>query len=88
MAVRVGVFDENEVFRRGVVACLSDDDAVHVEAAAAAPDDTESIDVAVVSASVAATGTLRCSMIVCGAWTGTAEQVRAFARGGSARIQR
>lgn len=49
--LHVGVFDEHEIFRRGVVACLTEAPGIWV---ARAPDDTEDhLDVAVVSVTAA-----------------------------------
>lgn len=46
--IRVGVFDEHEIFRRGVVACLEEDPLLEVVVAADAPVPAE-VDVRVMS---------------------------------------
>lgn len=64
--IRVGVVDEHEVFRRGVVACLDEDeDIVVVELDSS--DFEADIDVAVLSAAVAGTAELRAPTVVCAA---------------------
>ena len=63
--IRVAVVDEQELFRLGIVACLSADpqvEIVHEAAAGAAPDST---DVAVVSARALAQGRYKCRLVVC-----------------------
>jgi DNA-binding NarL/FixJ family response regulator len=72
MTVRVAVVDENEIFRRGVVACLTEnatfavvsawaDPLVGAEAAAV----SRAVDVAVVSAKAATQSELVCALVVC-----------------------
>jgi DNA-binding NarL/FixJ family response regulator len=72
MTIRVAVVDENEIFRRGVVACLDDSDTFKVTstsseplvgAAAAAVE--AAVDVAVVSAKAARQSELGCPLVVC-----------------------
>jgi DNA-binding CsgD family transcriptional regulator len=63
--VRVGVVEEVEIFRRGLVACLAEDPAVEVRVAAAEPPLTEPADVAVVSAHAAADHPFSCPVVVC-----------------------
>jgi DNA-binding CsgD family transcriptional regulator len=65
-ALRVGVFDENEIFRRGVAACLAEAAAVEVVVAGgASANGVVGLDVAVVSARVAAAERIDCPLIVC-----------------------
>ncbi len=69
--IDVAVFDEHEIFRRGVVACLSSDGLLRVVAEAAAPTPTSTpaaFDVAVVSASVATSHRLGRPLVVCSPW--------------------
>jgi DNA-binding NarL/FixJ family response regulator len=72
VTIRVAVVDENEIFRRGVVACLGENGRFHVasawpeplvgaDAAAVAAD----VDVAVVSARAAVESELTCALVVC-----------------------
>ena len=63
--VRVGVVEEVEIFRRGLVACLAEDPAVDVRTAASAPPLSEPADVAVVSAHAAADHRFPCPVVVC-----------------------
>jgi DNA-binding NarL/FixJ family response regulator len=63
-AVRVGVFDENEIFRRGVAACLTEDDAVEVVARGATAEASAGFDVVVVSTRLARQR-LDCPVVVC-----------------------
>jgi DNA-binding NarL/FixJ family response regulator len=62
--IRVGVFDEHEIFRRGVVTCLEEDPLVDVVVAAERPDTTE-IDVGVVSPAALDAYVLDCPVVVC-----------------------
>ena len=63
--IDVAVFDEQEIFRRGVVACLGADALLHVVADAPSASPVEA-DVAVVSVAIAATTKLGCALVVCG----------------------
>ena len=72
MTIRVAVVDENEIFRRGVVACL-DDNAIF-EVAAVSPEPlvgaeaaavSRTVDVAVVSPKAARKSQLACVLVVC-----------------------
>lgn len=65
--IDVAVFDEQEIFRRGVVSCLSADSLLHVVADAPSPSPVEA-DVAVVSVAIATTTELGCALVVCGGW--------------------
>jgi DNA-binding CsgD family transcriptional regulator len=72
VTIRVAVVDENEIFRRGVVACLDEDAAFDVTSTwAAAPVGhdaaavTLAVDVAVVSAKSARESQLHCPLVVC-----------------------
>ena len=60
---RVAVVDEEEIFRRGVVACLADDPLVVVVLAQAHGPLPETVDVAVVSA--AALAEEHCPVVLC-----------------------
>ena len=62
--LRVGVFDENEVFRRGVGACLRDHDDIVVVVQEANPVPAD-IAVAVTSPAVARLGVPACPIVVC-----------------------
>lgn len=63
-AIRVGVFDENEIFRRGVVACLEEDPLLEVVVAAEAPVAAD-VDVEVLSPTALAAVPPRCPVVVC-----------------------
>jgi DNA-binding NarL/FixJ family response regulator len=72
MTIRVAVVDENEIFRRGVVACL--DDSATFKVTSVWPDSprapealavSEGADVAVVSAKAARRSELACPLVVC-----------------------
>lgn len=64
-SISIGVFDENEIFRRGAVACLDADPFLEVVADGPRPVSAE-IDVAVVSVSVATTYPPSGPLVVCG----------------------
>jgi DNA-binding CsgD family transcriptional regulator len=64
--VRVGVFDENEIFRRGVIACLADDDMLEIVASESSKAVVGELDVAVVSSRIAGKGRFACPLVVCG----------------------
>lgn len=64
MTVRVGVVDEHEIFRRGVVACLAEDGLRVVVDAPSGPV-AEALDVAVVSPGVLASERFDCPLVVC-----------------------
>lgn len=69
--IDVAVFDEQEIFRRGVVACLGTDPQLRVVADGAAPPPTvpnAPVQVAVVSMAVAGSHRFDCSLVVCGGW--------------------
>jgi DNA-binding CsgD family transcriptional regulator len=63
--VRVAVVEEQEIIRRGLVACLTDDPSLDVTAIAAENFATTEADVAVVSEDAAATHTFACPLVVC-----------------------
>jgi DNA-binding CsgD family transcriptional regulator len=63
--IRIGVFDEHEIFRRGLVACLGEDPLVTVVAQGTRPVVTELLDVAVVSVQALEAGRLGCPLVVC-----------------------
>jgi DNA-binding NarL/FixJ family response regulator len=63
--IRVGVVEEVEIFRRGLVACLTEDPQVEVGGTAAEPPLAESSDVAVVSAGAASSHHFSCPIVVC-----------------------
>lgn len=62
--VRVGVVDEHEIFRRGVVACLAEDGLSVVVDAPRGPVD-EPLDVAVVSPAALASERFDCPLVLC-----------------------
>lgn len=62
---RVGVYDEHEIFRLGVVACLSEDSAITVVTDWPSPGQT--LDLAITSTTVAARRTFGCGLLVCAA---------------------
>jgi len=62
---RVAVVDEEEIFRRGVVACLADDPLVVVVLAQAHGPLPETVDVAVVSAAALAEERFHCPVVLC-----------------------
>ncbi len=64
--VRVAVIDEHEIFRRGLVTCLSDDPTLDVAVDLASGPLESDVDVAVVSPASAATVDLTCPLVVCG----------------------
>ena len=63
-SIAVGVIDESEIFRRGVAACLADDELLEVRLVGAVPGPAD-LDVAVVSADVVAHHVLACPLVVC-----------------------
>lgn len=63
--IAVGLFDEEEIFRRGAVACIADDPMLEVVAEGPTAREIE-LDVAVVSPTVASRSRLSCPLIVCG----------------------
>jgi DNA-binding NarL/FixJ family response regulator len=72
MTVRVTVVDENEIFRRGLVACLDEDTDCYVGSTwseplvgAQAAAVSNAVDVAVVSAKAARQSELACPLVVC-----------------------
>ncbi len=64
--VRVAVVDEHEIFRRGLVTCLSEDPSLEVAADLASGPLEVTVDVAVVSPGAAAAEELSCPLVVCG----------------------
>jgi DNA-binding NarL/FixJ family response regulator len=75
--IRVGIFDEHEIFRRGIEACLRDDPRLQVitERPEGARDD---LDVAVVSPRAASATAFGCPVVLCGGEESTnAEQLAA-----------
>jgi DNA-binding NarL/FixJ family response regulator len=65
VTIRVAVVDEHEIFRRGVVACLGDDEAVTVVAQVAREAPREPTDVTVASAPATATFDFSSPVVVC-----------------------
>jgi DNA-binding CsgD family transcriptional regulator len=63
--IAVGVFDGSEIFRRGVAACLADDEWLDVRVVGPVPVETDELDVAVVSGEVASRHGLACPLVVC-----------------------
>jgi DNA-binding NarL/FixJ family response regulator len=83
MTVRVAVIEENEIFRRGLVACL--EEAPTFDVASAWPEPlvgaeaaalSDAVDVAVVSPTAARQSDLTCPLVVCTSapFGGTAEE--------------
>lgn len=64
--IRVLVIDEDEIFRRGIIACLSEDGEMNVISGAPGQRVPSPCDVAVVSAAVAEELELDCALVVCG----------------------
>jgi DNA-binding NarL/FixJ family response regulator len=67
--VRVAVIDEHEIFRKGISSCLAEDPTLQVVMDITAEHFAESaefVDVAVVSAQVAAQERFGCPLVVCG----------------------
>jgi len=64
--VRVAVVDEHEIFRRGLVTCLSEDPSLEVAADLPSGPLEVTVDVAVVSPGAAAGEGLSCPLVVCG----------------------
>jgi DNA-binding NarL/FixJ family response regulator len=62
--IRVGVFDEHEIFRRGVVTCLEEDSLLEVVTSAERPVAIE-IDVGVVSPDALDADVIECPVVVC-----------------------
>ncbi len=58
--VRLGVFDEHEIFRRGVLACVCDQPDI-----TAISDPDGPLDLAVMSVTIASTRRLDCPVLVC-----------------------
>jgi DNA-binding NarL/FixJ family response regulator len=65
--IDVAVFDEHEIFRRGVVACLDADPLLTVVAQNPKPSPVVA-DVAVVSMTLATAAEFDCPLVVCGGW--------------------
>jgi DNA-binding NarL/FixJ family response regulator len=63
--IRIGVFDEHEIFRRGLVSCLAEDPLLAVVVQGPRPAGEERLDVAVVSVQALAGGPIGCPVIVC-----------------------
>jgi DNA-binding NarL/FixJ family response regulator len=63
--IRVSVIDEQEIFRLGIVACLSADPQVEIVHEAGAGVTPDSTDVGVVSARALAQGRHKCRLVVC-----------------------
>src|SRR5512138_3114172 len=63
--LRVAVVEEQEIIRRGLIACLEDDPSIDVTAVAAESFDSTGADVAVVSEDAAAKYSFACRLVVC-----------------------
>ena len=63
--LRVAVVEEQEIIRRGLIACLKDDPSIDVTAIAAENFGTNGADVAVVSEDAAAKYSFACPLVVC-----------------------
>ncbi len=66
-SIDVAVFDEHEIFRRGLVACLNADPLLTVVAEAPTPSGAVA-DVGVVSISASSSRQLDYPLVVCGGW--------------------
>ena len=75
-SIAVGVIDESEIFRRGVAACLADDELIEVRYVAPVLG-LQDLDVAVVSAVVASGEPPGCPLIVCAGHDGAVSCDRA-----------
>jgi DNA-binding CsgD family transcriptional regulator len=64
-SILVGVFEDNEIYRRGLLSCLDEDQLISVVPANGNGDVPSSIQVAVVSDELARTARLGVPMIVC-----------------------
>lgn len=62
-SIRVCVLDEHEIFRRGVVACLREDPALAIET----DSHLDTLDLAVVSPSMARSRRFPCPLLICAA---------------------
>lgn len=60
---RVGVYDEHEIFRLGVLACLTDDQSLTV--VESDPSPTNALDLAVVSVRMSSRRDFGCGVLVC-----------------------
>ena len=74
--ITVGVLDENEIFRRGLIACLATDPSIEVAYDGAMPDETRTVDLAIVSPGAGARFALGVPVLVC-ADVSSVERVRA-----------
>jgi DNA-binding CsgD family transcriptional regulator len=63
--VQVGVVDEHEIFRRGLVACLAEDPLLTVAFEGPAGPAPDSLDVAVVSQRALSAESFACPLVVC-----------------------
>jgi DNA-binding CsgD family transcriptional regulator len=63
--IHVAVIEEHDIFRRGIVACLSDDDSLSVAFEAPVGPIAAAVDVAVVSHAAALAERLACPLVVC-----------------------
>jgi DNA-binding NarL/FixJ family response regulator len=63
--LRVAVVEDQEIIRRGLIACLKDDPSIDVTAIAADSSATADADVAVVSEDAAARYSFGCPLVVC-----------------------
>jgi DNA-binding NarL/FixJ family response regulator len=63
--IRVGVVEEVEIFRRGLIACLTEDPGITVAGAAADPPLPATADVAVVSVLAGAQHRFACPVVLC-----------------------
>jgi DNA-binding NarL/FixJ family response regulator len=63
--IRVAVLEEHDIFRRGIVACLSDDPSIDIVFEAQAGPIVSGPDIAVVSHVVALGERLTCPLVVC-----------------------
>jgi DNA-binding CsgD family transcriptional regulator len=64
--IRVGVVEEDEIVRYGLVAGLAEDPGLHVRAMPAEALDAQPVDIAIVSSEAAAKHLFPCPIVVCG----------------------
>jgi DNA-binding NarL/FixJ family response regulator len=64
--IRLAIVDEHEIFRRGVQACLAEDPEIDIAVSTSSGPVSAPVDLAVVSATVAAQSSFDCPLVVCG----------------------
>jgi DNA-binding NarL/FixJ family response regulator len=74
-AIRAAVVDEHDIFRRGLVACLSDDPLVHVVMDGPSGPVESNPDVVVASPRAASGEKFECALVVCSPDVGSARRI-------------